>query len=122
MRIAELVADLVPGNERRPGCREELVARRRGCLPLPLQIEITSDEGTRRLPFPADVHELTVVVDPAHVHRVTVDPGRRNLSDPRRLDDVRVFPARASTPPTRGAGLSTRMLSLFQLLLSLGGP
>ncbi|MCA9576564.1 MAG: M1 family metallopeptidase [Sandaracinaceae bacterium] len=104
------------------GCREELVARRRGCLPLPLQIEITSDEGTRRLPFPADVHELTVVVDPAHVHRVTVDPGRRNLSDPRRLDDVRVFPARASTPPTRGAGLSTRMLSLFQLLLSLGGP
>lgn len=106
------------------GCRDEIVARRRGCLPLPLEVEVTTTDGVTRYPFPASQRALRIEVDPQRLLSARVDPSHRNLTDPRRLDDLRRYPgaARHRPRPTNESGLSVRLLALFQLLFSAVGP
>jgi len=104
-------------------CRSELVGERRGCWPVPLEVAVSTTVGVTRHAWPGSARELRLPVDPTTLVRVEVDPGRRNLTDPRRLDDVRVFGTPEPAPTTAaGASVVTRLLGLFQLAFSLAGP
>lgn len=104
------------------GCRDEVVARRRGCLPLPLEVTVETDAGVTTHPWPGAQRELRLRVDPATLRRVQVDPSRHNLTDVRRRDDVRYFEAGGAQHAHSGASLTTRLLGLLHLFFSLVGP
>ena len=126
--INERVLDLAAAQSTDIGTRLKEVGVRvlagTGRLESPARVLVETASGTETHLFPATARELRLSIDPTTVWRVQVDPTRRNLTDPRRLDDVRVYAARASHTPQakRGAGLSTRLLALFQLLYGLVGP
>lgn len=106
------------------GCRAEIIARRTGCLPVPLEVEVESTEGRARYAFSGSARELRLTVDPQTLRRVQVDPGHRNLTDPRRIDDVQRFGGAdgALFASGDGARLSTRLLALFHVLFAVVGP
>ena len=105
------------------GCRTELVAQRHGCLPVPLEVAVSTNAGVTRHSWPGSTRELRLPIDVDTLVRVEVDPRRRNLTDARRLDDVRVFgePNPWATSQV-GASLLTRLLGFFHLAFSLAGP
>lgn len=103
-------------------CEAVVVARRLGCLPVPLEVVVSTRAGVTRHSWPGAMRELRLPVDPDTLVRVEVDPGRRNLTDAQRLDDVRLFGERSPTAAPPGASLLTRLLGLFQLAFSLAGP
>ncbi len=103
-------------------CRDTLVLRRRGCLPIPLEVAVETDDGVTRHAWGGGQSELRLSVDQRTLRRVEIDPSHHNLTDARRLDDVRLYDHGKGDAAPRGASVMTRLLGLFHLVLSLVGP
>ena len=92
---------------------------RRGTLKLPVEIELTRDDGTKeRIPWDGDGDFIRVPYSGASpLRHAVVDPDRRVLLDPDRTNDhasagdVRTFPARTLERATYFAALMMQLLS-----------
>ena len=80
------------------------------------------DDGVTRHAWRGGQSELRLSVDQQTLRRVEIDPSHHNLTDTRRLDDVRLYGRGTDDAAPRGASVMTRLVGLFHLVLSLVGP